>query len=130
MYPRHFQFFVKTRKQKRFKVCINNEGYGFRFRNSGPFKDTSGFWVFDQLRAVKQSIRAERERQNSRSALNCIFCKSRSPLRSRCTTLRSSLRSRSIVYRDLRSRSPGFLARSAPIRKTHCCISLTTGLHL
>ena len=55
------------------------------------------------LTRFDQSIRAECERQNSRSALNYIFCKPRSPLFSRSTTLRSALRSRSIVFRDLRS---------------------------
>ena len=66
-----------------------------------------------------EHIRAEPERQSSRSALNYIFCKPLSPLRSRSTTLHSSLRSRSIVFRDLRSslrsRSPDFWPAPLPV---------------
>ena len=65
---------------------------------------------------------AERERsvsgKKSRSTLKA-FLEPRSPLRSRSATLRSALRSRSIVFCDLdrsplRSRSPNF--RPAPLR--------------
>ena len=74
---------------------VKHMGYKFNTRNfQKQWRSHRGNGANVQCRAY--------ERQNSRLALNYIFCKSRSPLRSRCKTLRSSLRSRSIVYRDLR----------------------------